>query len=131
MSMPRQVGRRTKVGDLHARAGPVSAFELAERRVEQPVEHPPFLDGRLAQPALELIARPLEHATGPRVGLEDVGVEAAEIEAVEGVVGELSYRGRRDATVPVRLAEPVADLLRVAPDILLQEHADAARSLAV
>jgi hypothetical protein len=104
--------------------------KLADRRVEESVQHEAVLHRRRTEPAFEQVARLLEHPAGPGIPLEHVGIDAAEIEGLEGMVGEPAHRGRREAAPPERLAEPVTDLGRIALDVRLEEEAHAAHGLA-
>src|SRR5690606_20358306 len=95
-------------------------------RVQQLIDQPTVLEGALTQPAFQDEAVALQHARRRDVEVEDEGVNAREVKALERPRHEDPDRAGHQAAAPAPLAEPVPELGIDALDVRVQDDADAA-----
>src|SRR5689334_22239701 len=106
-----------------------SAFP--EAHVHERVGDLAVLDHVATEAGLQFVAGFFEYARRSRIPGKDRGLNALEVEVVEGARRGFAQTESSDAASPERLGDPIADLGGEPVDIAIALEADAANALAV
>src|SRR3569832_55724 len=130
-SLPREDRGPAPIMNLPWPASGLEAPLLPHPRIDQLVDRPLFLRDAFLQSPFQDIPRFFQDPHRGAVPVEDPGVDPAQVERREPVIGQPAQRLGCNAAPPEWLAEPVADLGRPPEDIVPELQSDSADRLAV